>query len=242
MNRHIKEKGKNNKGFYIALGICLVAVGVAAWTTYDSVVNYVVPENSKTSSRTAPANNTVSGIYANSSKASSKPAVSSKPEPKAPQSSKPSWKAAAKKTDSKNAAKQTAAKPEVFSYPVSKVIVQKFSENPVYCKTTEDWRAHTGVDLKADAGSPVKSAAEGKVEKVYDDDRYGKTVIITNGDLQAWYCGLDKTEVNAGDSVKMGQEIGTIGLVPVEKYEDSHLHFVIMKNGKYVDPLKILNG
>lgn len=241
MNRHIKEKGKNNKGFYIALGICLVAVGVAAWTTYDSVVNYAVPNNSETSSQTAPANNTVSGVYANSSKASSKPAVSSKPESKTPQSSKPSSEAA-KKTVSKSAAKQTAAKPEVFSYPVSKVIVQKFSENPVYFKTTDDWRAHTGIDLKADAGSAVKSIAEGKVKKVYDDDRYGKTVIINHGDVQAWYCGLDKTEVNAGDSVKSGQEIGTVGLVPVEKYEDSHLHFVTMENGKYVDPLKILNG
>lgn len=244
MNRHIKEKGKNknNKGFYIALGICLIAVGVAAWTTYDSVVNYAVPENSGTSSKTAQANNTVSGIYASESKASSKPAVSSKAASKAPQSSAPSSKVSHKKAVSKTSVKQTAAKPEVYSYPVGKVIIQKFSENPVYCKTTDDWRAHTGIDLKADAGTAVKSIAEGKVKKVYDDDRYGNTVIITHGDIEAWYCGLDKTEVKAGDTVTSGQEIGTVGVVPIEKYEDSHLHFVTMENGKYVDPLKILNG
>ena len=39
------EKGKKN-GFYIALGVCLVAVGIAAWSTYDAVDNYAVQEES----------------------------------------------------------------------------------------------------------------------------------------------------------------------------------------------------
>ncbi len=242
MNRHIKEKGKNNKGFYIALGICLVAVGVAAWTTYDSVVNYAVPETGTASSSTAQANNTVSGIYAGSSE-TPKTASSEKPETQAPKASsaQPSSKPAAK-AETKTPVKQAAAAPELFSYPVGKVIVQKFSEDPVYCKTTEDWRAHTGIDLKADAGSAVKSAAAGTVKKVYEDDRYGKTVIITHGDVEAWYCGLDKISVETGSTVTSGQEIGTVGSVPIEKYEDSHLHFITMKDGKYVDPLDILDN
>lgn len=33
-------------GFYIALGVCLVAVGIAAWSTYDAVDGYVVQEES----------------------------------------------------------------------------------------------------------------------------------------------------------------------------------------------------
>lgn len=240
MNRHIKENSKNNsKGFYIALGICLIAVGVAAWTTYDSVVNYAVPEENGTQSQTAPTNNTVSGVFV-SEPESSQP-VSSKEEPKASSSTASKTPETPKKTVSKQPAKQTAAKAEVYCYPVGEVIVQKFSEDPVYCKTTDDWRAHTGVDLRAAQGETVKASADGKVKKVYYDDRYGNTIIIMHGDLEAWYCGLDKTGVKENDTVESGQVIGTVGAVPIEKYEESHLHFAVMKGGKYLDPVKILS-
>ena len=42
--KYDKKHGKNTKGFYLALGVCLLAVGVAAWTTYDSVVNFTAQD------------------------------------------------------------------------------------------------------------------------------------------------------------------------------------------------------
>lgn len=243
MNLHIQKNGKNSsKGFYIALGVCLIAVGIAAWTTYDSVVNYAAPEDETQSeavqSETAPANNVVSGVYAEP-ESSSKPApassaaepaaVSSEPEPEPEPESEP------------EPAKPTAAVVKTYSYPVSKTIVQKFSKDPVYCKTTLDWRAHTGLDLAADQGAPVKAIADGTVTNAYQDDKYGNTVVISHGDVEAWYCGLDKMNVKTGDSVKAEQEIGTVGIVPIEQEEASHLHFVTKVNGEYVDPLTILH-
>ena len=242
MNLHIQKKnGKNNsKGFYIALGVCLIAVGVAAWTTYDSVVNYAAPQKetqSEVQSKTAPANNTVSGVYVEtesskpraSSETSSKPAPSSRQEAQTPkQASEP--------------AEKTAAAVTSFSYPVSsKTVVQKFSQDPVYCKTTLDWRAHTGLDLGAKAGEAVKSMAPGTVTKVYQDDKCGKTIVVAHGNTEAWYCGLDQTKVKEKDTVSSGQEIGTVGVVPIEKEEASHLHLALKVDGEYVDALPLLH-
>lgn len=248
LNLHIQKNGKkgknSSKGFYIALGVCLVAVGVASWTTYDSVVNYASPsENS--SSPTEQANNTVSGVYVSKAPMSSAPKApavssavpSSKPKPASSSSaaSKP-----VKKKSSKSPVKKADTAPRKYGYPVSKIILQKFSENPVYYVSTQDWRAHTGVDLKADKGDPVKAIADGTVIKVYTDDRYGKTVVINHGEIEAWYCGLDEISVKEKDTIRSEQQIGTVGIVPIEEKSGYHLHFSIKKNGKYVDPLTIL--
>jgi murein DD-endopeptidase MepM/ murein hydrolase activator NlpD len=237
LDLHIQKKGKNNsKGFYIALGVCLIAVGIAAWTTYDSVVNYAAPEdNTSPSSTAAPANNTVSGVFVSEAPSSTVPSSQAS---SIPASSAPS--VVSKPTPSKAPAKQTEAKPWTYSYPVSRTVVQKFSEDPVFCQTTQDWRAHTGLDLSAKQGDPVNAIADGKVEKTYVDDKYGSTAIIMHGDVEAWYCGLKDTKVKAGDTVTAGQEIGTVGSIPIETQEDSHLHLMLKEDGKYIDPLSIL--
>ena len=240
MNLHIQNSGKkgSSKGFYIALGVCLIAVGVAAWTTYDSVVNYAAPEDqsqSETVQSTAPANNTVSGVYGVPGSSSDTEVSSVAPEPS---SSKPESKP--QNQASSVPAKQAAAEVTSYSFPVSKTVLQKFSANPVYCKTTLDWRAHTGVDLSAEKGADVSAIADGRVTKVYKDDQYGNIVIISHGRVEAWYCGLDQMKVKVGDSVKSGQTIGTVGTVPIEQEEESHLHFATKANGQYVDPLTLL--
>lgn len=240
LNLHIQKNGRkgSSKGFYIALGVCLIAVGVAAWTTYDSVVNYATPEDKSQSEpvqSTAPANNTVSGVYGEP-EASSQPEVSSVAPEAA--SSKPAESKPQKTSSVPD--KPTAAEVTSYSFPVGKTVVQKFSADPVYCKTTLDWRAHTGVDLSAEKGEDVKAIANGTVTKTYKDDKYGNIVIITHGSVEAWYCGLDQMKVKAGDKIESGQVIGTVGTVPIEADEESHLHFVTKVNGEYVDPLTIL--
>ena len=65
MNQPMKKSGKRNKGFYIALGVCLIAVGAAAWTTYSSVSNYTSPKTN-VQSETKKTDNTVSGVNVNS--------------------------------------------------------------------------------------------------------------------------------------------------------------------------------
>ena len=236
-NQSNKSGKKGSRGFYIALGVCLIAVGVAAWTTYDSVVNYANPQDG-IQSEAEQTNNTVSGIFVNEPE-SSQPEESSRPvsqTPSLPESQAPA-PSSRPAVSSAVPAEPAAATVQTYTYPVGRTVVQKYSEEPIFSKTTKDWRAHPGVDLSADPGEAVKAIADGTVTEVYRDDQYGNTVVITHGDLEAWYRGLDETSVKEGASVKQGQKIGTVGTVPVESKEASHLHFEICKNGKYVDPL-----
>lgn len=243
LNLHIQKNGRkgSSKGFYIALGVCLIAVGVAAWTTYDSVVNYAAPDDKSQSEpvqSTAPTNNTVSGVYGEPETSPQPEASSVAPETA---SSKPEFSPESKSPKVTPVPdKPAAAEVTSYSYPVGRTVIQKFSADPVYCKTTLDWRAHTGVDLSAAKGEDVKATANGTVTKAYKDDRYGNTLIITHGTVEAWYCGLDQMKVKAGDTVESGQILGTIGTVPIEENEGSHLHFVTKVNGEYVDPLTML--
>lgn len=238
-----RSKKNNSKGFYIALGVCLIAIGVAAWTTYDSVVNYATPNENSTSSATVQqTNEAVSGIKVIASEPESVPEASSEPAPTSSAApSKPVSSAVPSKTASTVPAKQTAAQVLTFKYPVSNTITQKFSaQNPVYSKTLQDWRAHTGLDLSAKQEDPVKSMADGTVKDVYADDSLGNTIVITHGDVEAYYCGMGQTSVKKGDKVKQGQQIGTVGVVPSEILDAPHLHLAMKKNGKYIDPLTLL--
>ena len=41
-----KKKSGEKRGFYIALAVCLAAVGIAAWSTYDTVSGFLEPVSS----------------------------------------------------------------------------------------------------------------------------------------------------------------------------------------------------
>lgn len=241
-NNHFQKNhssGGSSKGFYIALGVCLIAIGVAAWTTYDSVINYATPEEESSSSQTAhPANETVSGVLEvpqNSAPVSSEPPVSSSQ----PSSSEaPASKAPA---SSKEPAVKTATVPQSFSFPIEGKVARPFSvEELIYSETMKDWRAHAGVDFAAAAGDEVKAIADGTVKNAYYDDLFGNVVYIEHGDIGGCYCGLDDMDVKAGDTVKAGQRIGTVGTTPCESADESHFHFAVKKSGKWIDPMTIL--
>lgn len=243
-----KSPKNNSKGFYIALGVCLIAIGVAAWTTYDSVTNYASPDSSSPSSAVQQTNQTLSGITVNTSEPESSSEVSATPssemEPSEPAvvSQEPaSSKPASSKPASSQPAKQTTAPVLTFQYPVGSTVTQEYSgENPVYNKTMQDWRVHTGIDISAQQGDVIKAAANGTVKDVVADDSFGNTVVITHGSIEAYYCGLGQIDVKKGDSVKLGQQIGTLGIVPCESADPPHLHLAMKRNGKYIDPLSVL--
>ena len=238
-----KSPKNNSKGFYIALGVCLIAIGVAAWTTYDSVTNYASPSTSSPSSAVQPTNQTLSGITVNTSEPEASSEVSAAPSSEA-ESSEPavvSQKPVSSKPAASQPAKQTTAPVLTFQYPVGSTVTQEYSgENPVYNKTMQDWRVHTGVDISAQQGDVIKAAANGTVKDVLADDSLGNVVVITHGSIEAYYCGLGQTSVKKGDSVRQGQQIGTLGIVPCESADAPHLHLAMKRGGKYIDPLSVL--
>ena len=37
-----RKKSTERRGFYLALAVCLTAIGIAAWSTYDTVSGFLV--------------------------------------------------------------------------------------------------------------------------------------------------------------------------------------------------------
>lgn len=151
-------------------------------------------------------------------------------------------------TDSKETSVEEP-KPEpkkelAFTYPVQGEIIREFSmENLIYSNTLEEWTTHQGIDIKADRTTVVKAAEEGTVVAIKNDPRYGLTVIIEHQDgFKTVYSNLLTTEfVSEDEHVEKEQTLGTVGNSAVfEIADEPHLHFEIIKDGEYVDPLKYL--
>lgn len=218
-----------SRGFYIALGICLVAVFVSAFFAYSNI-NKIMVSNKDGNDQT------------NESTIDS---LSSSNNSKINKNSKNSIQKSASSTKDKNTAKQTSVKESVKNnvfYPSGKEIIKNFSDSkPIYSKTLNDWRIHNGVDFKAEKGSKIKSISGGVVKDVNSDENFGTTIIIDHNEFVAYYSGLDENvTVNKGDSVDAGQDIAVIGDIPIESKEESHLHLSIKKDNKFINPLEIL--
>ena len=112
-----------------------------------------------------------------------------------------------------------------------------------YNPTTRDWRVHDGMDIAAEAGTAVCAAADGTVYTTYTDDTMGTTVVIRHdGGYVTVYSSLDSAlSVAAGDTVTLGQTIGTVGNTALlESAIGDHLHFSVSCNDKSVDPAQFL--
>ncbi|HVW98975.1 MAG TPA: M23 family metallopeptidase [Candidatus Babeliaceae bacterium] len=105
---------------------------------------------------------------------------------------------------------------------------------------------HTGIDLAAMWGTPVKSAQEGTVVEARYAKAYGNTIVITHSSkFKTRYAHLAKIEVNVGQKVFTGQRIGTVGdtgNVRKKGTDASHLHFEVYVFGKRVNPLHYLTA
>ena len=138
----------------------------------------------------------------------------------------------------------TPSTPESFVAPLaSMTVTQPFSCGElVKSKTLGEWRTHDGLDLAAAEGEPVLSIADGLVESVEKNARWGNTVTVNYGDYIAYYYGLgDTIAVQTGESVTAGQKLGEAGNSSlVESEEVPHLHLGIQKEGSWVDPALLL--
>lgn len=98
---------------------------------------------------------------------------------------------------------------------------------------------HTGMDMAAPTGTPVKAALDGKVVAVSYNQVYGNYVIIShiNG-YQSLYAHLHTATVKAGQYLQQGQKLGLVGSTGYST--GPHLHFTVYKNGKLVNPQELI--
>lgn len=94
---------------------------------------------------------------------------------------------------------------------------------------------HSGVDLAAEIGTPVKAAVSGKVIKVESlEDSFGTYVKIQNENIITTYAHCSTIEVKEGDYVEQGAVIAYSG--NTGKSTGPHLHFEISIDNRFVDP------
>lgn len=95
--------------------------------------------------------------------------------------------------------------------------------------------SHDGIDLKADAGTPVLSSVDGIVTDTGYDAALGNYVVISDGaGLETVSAHLSEVSVKSGDAVRAGQETGKVGATG--NATGNVLHFEVRVNGGNVDP------
>lgn len=101
-------------------------------------------------------------------------------------------------------------------------------------------KMHTGVDWAAPHGTPIYAAGNGEVDRVGWEGGYGKYVRIrhTNGYETAYgHMTAYAKGIAEGAKVRQGQVIGFVGSTGLST--GAHLHYEIMVNGRFVDPMRI---
>lgn len=96
-------------------------------------------------------------------------------------------------------------------------------------------KMHTGIDIAAPIGTPVKAPAKGTVVFVGKKGAYGKTVMIDHGgNLQTLFAHNSKLLVKEGDQVEKGAVISLSG--NTGRSTGPHVHYEVLKGGDRVDP------
>ena len=101
------------------------------------------------------------------------------------------------------------------------------------------YRPHHGTDFGARRGTPLLSVNSGKVIFSGRMGGYGKVVKIKHaGGYVSLYAHQSRIRVKRGQRVKKGQIIGYVG--STGRSTGPHLHFGLMKNGRWVNPMRVL--
>jgi murein DD-endopeptidase MepM/ murein hydrolase activator NlpD len=101
-------------------------------------------------------------------------------------------------------------------------------------------KMHTGIDWAAPMGTPIYASGNGAVSMVGWESGYGKYIRIKHnngyetayGHMTAYARGMEQ-----GARVRQGQVIGYVGSTGLST--GAHLHYEIMVNGRFVDPMRI---
>ena len=97
---------------------------------------------------------------------------------------------------------------------------------------------HSGVDMHADTGTPVKAPAAGRVVLVADHYFTGNTIVLDHGlGLFTQYAHLSAFSVLEGLVLKPGQVIGKVGATG--RVTGPHLHWAARVSGARVNPLDL---
>ena len=222
-----------DKGFYMILLLCVLAVAVAAYVLFvspqteevDPMDGYLYEADDSVTASEPVDNVPVSDATSqDESEAETDDAEPAEP--------------AETDTAEDEPAEQTTAA-LTFTVPMTNDITRAYSGDTLeYDETTRDWRTHDAADYGGETGDAVCAIADGTVTLVGDDAIYGKYVVLSHAQgMNSLYAGLDEITIEEGDSVTGGKQFAVLGdPMPLEAEQGVHLHLAVTKDGEPVDP------
>ena len=124
-------------------------------------------------------------------------------------------------------------------WPVIGAITSSFGEREDPVKGNGEGEFHTGVDISAPAGTPIRATADGVVKSADIENGYGREVILDNGHgVETCYAHMSGFAVMAGQSVVRGQVIGYVGRTG--RTTGANLHYEVRIHNTPVNPHKYM--
>jgi murein DD-endopeptidase MepM/ murein hydrolase activator NlpD len=104
---------------------------------------------------------------------------------------------------------------------------------------TSEGAFHTGVDIQAATGTPVRAAADGVVSYAQMENGYGRLIKINHGNgIETYYAHLSRFYVQPGQDVRRGELIGAVGTSG--RVTAPHLHYEVRLGNAPVNPYRYL--
>lgn len=246
-------KFSEDKGFYIILMLCVIAIGISGYVLFflpntETVDDYEIGLGESLPSAADTIPDSTPKLPDVTVQLEPEPPVEEDAQASAPAEDLPK---VVEKTEpsSVSAEEEELAETWIFTrkptytFPVSGEVIREYSVDALlYDETMGDWRTHNGVDFSCTLGDPVMAVADGTVAEIYEDTLEGNIIILKHDDgITSKYCGLAPEAVVAvGDAVKAGETIGTAGnTMKTESLMECHIHLVMKKDGQYIDPLSL---
>ncbi|MCI8443993.1 MAG: M23 family metallopeptidase [Clostridia bacterium] len=123
---------------------------------------------------------------------------------------------------------------KLATLPITGTITSRYGVSSNIRKST-----HTGLDIAAAKGTPIKVVADGTIIAASYNGSYGNLVKVEHGKgIETWYAHTSKMYVTVGQPVTAGEVIAAVG--STGNSTGNHLHLEIRINGKHVNPQKYL--
>lgn len=124
-----------------------------------------------------------------------------------------------------------------FIWPVTGEISSIFGLRRFF--NDQERRPHSGLDIAAPEGKPVRATADAKVVEAGDFFFSGNMIYLDHGQgIISLYAHLSRIDVKPGDRVRKGDIIGAVG--QTGRVTGPHLHFAVFANKILIDPVFML--